>query len=418
MPDWRRPEPPEPRVGPSATLAANARVRARIARGLPTVHLAFGEAGLPVHPLLAERLAASAGLNSYPPVAGTPALLEAVAGYFGRRGLPTDPAAVVTAPGSKPLLYALMLALPGDLVLPQPSWVTYEAQARLAGKAVTRVPIPPEAGGVPAPDLLEDAIAGARARGEDPRLLLLTLPDNPTGTLAPPDLLRAVCDIARSEGLTVISDEIYRDLAYDPAACVSPAELDPERTVITAGLSKNLSIGGWRLGFARFPADDRGLALAAEVTNVASEIWSGTAAPVQAAAAAALAEPPEIVDFMVRGRRLHQRVATALHAAITTAGASCRPPQAAFYLYPEVSAPRFASDDALAEALLEEHGVAVLPGSAFGDRPGALRLRLSSSLLYGTDDEQRWAALNAQDPVELPWIATALARVREAFAGL
>ena len=184
--------------GPSPTLAANERVRARIAAGRPVVHLAFGEAGLPVHPLLERELAQAARLTGYAPVAGTPRLRKAVAGYFGRRRLPTEASTVVTAPGSKPLLYALMLALPGDLVLPRPAWVSYEAQARLAGKRVTRVPIPDEAGGVPDPDLLEDAIAAARGRGEDPRTLLLTVPDNPTGTVAPQDVLERVCAIERS----------------------------------------------------------------------------------------------------------------------------------------------------------------------------------------------------------------------------
>ena len=402
-------------AGPSPTLAANERVRARIAAGRPVVHLAFGEAGLPLHPRLARDLAAAARLNGYPPIAGAPRLREAVAGYFTRRRLATDRATVVVAPGSKPLLYALMLALPGDLILPRPAWVSYEAQARLAGKKVARVPIPEEAGGVPDPDLLEDEIAAARSRGEDPRVLLLTVPDNPTGTVAPREVLERVCAVARSEGLTIVSDEVYRDLTFRPETFASPAELYPEGTVVTAGVSKNLSLGGWRLGFARTPQTAAGAALAGRLADLASEIWSGAAAPVQEAVAAALEEPPEIVDFIAQGRALHQKVATTLHKLLLESGAACRPPGGAFYLYPSLPGGGSTTSAELAERLLEDHDIAVLPGEAFGDDPAALRVRMATSLLYGRDDAQRWEALRADDPTRLPWIGQALDLVRTAL---
>ncbi len=405
-------------VSRSPTLAANERVRAKLAAGRPVVHRAFGEAGLPLLPALHERLVRAAGLHGYPPVAGTPALRRAAAGYFGRRRLPTAAETVIAGPGSKPLLYALLLATEGDLVLPVPSWVSYEPQAKLAGKAVIRVPIPAEAGGVPDPDLLEDAIARARREGGRPAVLLLTAPDNPTGTVASPALLGRVCAIARSEGLLVISDEIYRDLAYGPERFVSPAELYPEGTIVTCGLSKSLSVGGWRLGFARMPQNELGRDLAGALTDLASEIWSGAAIPIQEAAAYALEEPPEIVDYVARGRHLHARVARALHAVVVEAGATCRAPQGGFYVYPQLTAPGFSDASALADHLLECHEIAVLPGDAFGEDPALLRFRLASSLLYGADDDQRWEAMKAGEPERLPWIAGPLERVGSAFESL
>lgn len=405
-------------VSRSPTLAINERVRARLAQGRPVVHLGFGEAGLPLLPALERELARAAAAHTYPAVAGTPGLREAAAGYFERRRLPTAGESIVIGPGSKALLFALMLALDGDLVLPVPSWVSYEPQARLAGKHVVRVPIPAESGGVPDPDLLEDALAAARRAGGRPGALLLTLPDNPTGTVASPDLLARVCAIARSEGLLVVSDEIYRDLAHEPEGLVSPAELYPEGTVITGGLSKSLSVGGWRLGFARLPQTDLGAELASTLVDLASEIWSGVAAPVQEAAAYALAEPSEIREYVAGGRRLHARVARALHAVVTGSGAACRPPQGGFYIYPELAAPGYESAAALAEDLLERRDIAVLPGEAFGDRPERLRFRLASSLLYGADDAQRWEALRSEAPETLPWIAGALGRVGSALDSL
>ena len=144
--------------------------------------------GLPVLPSVAERLGAAAGENSYGPVAGSSAVRAAAAGYFERRGLPTGPEQVLLAPGSKALLYALLCVLPGDVVLPRPSWVSYAAQAALAGKRVIDVAIAAEAGGVPDPAALREALAAARAQGHEPAILVLTLPDNPTGTVAPASL--------------------------------------------------------------------------------------------------------------------------------------------------------------------------------------------------------------------------------------
>src|SRR5215831_14750577 len=113
----------------SATLAANEEMAVRQSRGQPVLALGFGEAGLPVHPVLRDALAAAAAANGYGPVAGHEALRQAAAGYWARRGLPTSPGQVVAGPGSKALLFALLLAIGGDLALPRPCWVSYAAQA-------------------------------------------------------------------------------------------------------------------------------------------------------------------------------------------------------------------------------------------------------------------------------------------------
>jgi aspartate aminotransferase len=410
---------------PSATLAANERVQARIAAGQPVLHLAFGEAGLPVLPSVAERLGAAAGANGYGPVAGSPAVRAAAAGYYDRRGLPTSPDRVLLAPGSKALLYALLNVLPGDVVLPRPSWVSYAAQAALAGKRVLDVPIASKAGGIPDPDALRAVLAGARADGREPAIVVLTLPDNPTGTLAPAPLMEEVCAIAREHGLLVVCDEIYRDLAYDPDALLSPATLLPEHAFLTNGLSKGMALGGWRIGFCRLPDGPLGADAAGALGGIASEVWSSLAAPMQQAAAYVLEEPQDVRDHVAASRRLHRLVATAAHERVAAAGALCRPPSGAFYLYPDLEPRRPALAEQgvstgaqLAELLLERHDVAVLQGDAFGDDPGALRFRMATSLLYGADDAQRWEALRADDPVALPWIAAALERLGEALQTL
>ncbi|WP_457256445.1 pyridoxal phosphate-dependent aminotransferase [Pedococcus sp. P5_B7] len=409
----------------SATLAINEKITARRAAGHDVVHLGFGEAGLPVLPSVVDALRGAADQNAYGSVLGDPKVRQAVAAYFERRGLPTDRDRVILAPGSKALLYGVLASLPGDLVLPAPSWVTYAAQAALTGKRTIPVPIPAAAGGVPDPDLLEEALQAARASGADPRILILTLPDNPTGTLAGADLVKQVTEIAVRNDLIIISDEIYRDLAHEPENHLSPATLAPERTVVTSGLSKNMALGGWRIGFARLPDGIIGRTLSDHLIGVASEVWSSLAMPMQAAAAYVLSEPADVTAHIASSRSLHAAVAGAVHNVFVEAGATCRAPNAAFYMYPDLEPLRptleargIMTGEQLADVLLDEGGVAVLAGVHFGDEPDAYRFRVATSLLYGSTNEQRWEALGADDPTALPWVADALAQLRAALAGL
>jgi aspartate aminotransferase len=408
-------------VAVSATLAANEALDHRRRAGLPVLPLAFGEAGLPVLPVLEHQLADAAGHGAYGPVAGSGDLLTAAAGYWRRRGLPADPALIVAGPGSKPLLYGLMLAIGGGVAVPRPSWVSYAAQTRLMGSEPIFVPTPRGEGGVPDPEALREAVTFERAAGRAVRSVVVTLPDNPTGTLARPETVRRMCEAARELDLIIIADQIYRDLVFDRQADYPcPSRYAPERTVITTALSKNLALGGWRIGVALLPAQLRDLR--DRLAGVASEIWSSTSGPTQQAAAYAFTEPPEIVERVTASRRLHEKVLRAMTERFTAAGARVARPQGGFYLYPDFGDLReplgVRTSAELAALLLDRYGMGVLPGSAFGDRPEALRLRVATSLLYGEDDEQRLAALSAEDPAGLPWIAGALDRATEVLADL
>ncbi|QWF85106.1 pyridoxal phosphate-dependent aminotransferase [Amycolatopsis sp. CA-230715] len=410
----------------SPNLALDEAVNRLRAEGRSLVHLGFGESQLPVPDFLVARLSAGAQRNAYGPIAGAEDAREAAAGYFTRRGLATGPEQTVLAPGSKPILFALMAALEGSVILPKPCWVTYEPQARLAGRGVLEVPIPAESGGVPDPERLPEAIRAHRAAGGDPRILLLTLPDNPTGTYPSRETVRRLCEIAEEEDLLIISDEIYRDILHEDGASVtSPAEFVPDRTVVTSGLSKSLALGGWRIGFARFPDTGKGRWLRSRVLGVGSEIWSTLAGPMQEVAVHALSEPDEVVAHLSASVRLHGSVAAAVHAIVTEAGAVCRRPTGGFYVYPDfeqaraVLAAKSVTDSAsLQEYLIERLGVAVLGGHHLGDVPRCLRFRAATSMLYGETPAERWAALRAPDPVALPHVAAQLDTLRDAFARL
>lgn len=391
----------------SATLATNEDIERRRRAGERVLNLAFGEAGLPVHPALREKLVAASERNGYGPVAGAAGLREAAAGYWNRRGLSTDPELVVSGPGSKSLLYGLLLAIGGDIVLPMPSWVSYAAQAELVGSRPILVPAPPGEGGVPDPERITSAVLHARTQGRTVRSVLVTLPDNPTGRLATPQAIRRLVEVARELDLIIISDEIYRDLLHDPALpYTSPADLAPERTVVTTGLSKSLALGGWRIGVARLP--DGAHALRARLLAIASEIWSAPAAPVQEAASYAFTEPPELLERVKRSRELHSVVSRAVYERFLEIGCAIALPQGGFYLYPDLGHLRLGGSAEVTRLLLDAHGIGVLPGHAFGDDPSAARVRVATSLLYGETSEERLAALSAPDPLCLPWISESL----------
>lgn len=408
-----------PPFGVSATLAANEILAARRRRGEPVLHMAFGEAGLDVHPLLRDALAGAAGRNGYGHVAGLPALREAAAGYWARRDLPTTPDQVVAGPGSKALLFGLIAAIGGDVVLPRPSWVSYAAQASLAGVQARLVP---GAAGVPEAAQVAKVAAAARAAGRPVRAVIVTVPDNPTGLRPAASAIRALCAVAEQHNLVIISDEIYRDLVFDAASpYTSPSAFSAERTVVTSGVSKNLALGGWRLGVARLPEGPLGAELRDRLLAIGSEIWSAPAAPVQEAAALAFREPAALVAHVAASRRLHMRVAHAVAARFAACGAKVPAPQAAFYVYPgfgpvaDVLRHKYgiSTDTDLAGLLLRRYGVGVLPGSAFGEEGWRLRLRVATSMLYGSTAERRSAALASDDPCALSWIAESLDRLDE-----
>jgi aspartate aminotransferase len=289
------------------------------------------------------------------------------------------------------------------------------------------VPAPPGEGGICDPDALRAELASARLAGRPIRSAVVTLPDNPTGRLARPATVRAFCEVAAEHDLIIISDEIYRDLVHDPATAVlSPADVAPERTVITTALSKSFAVGGWRIGVARLPEGPLGSWLRGQLVGIGSEIWSAPATPIQQAATLAFSEPDNLSERLSRSRSLHAAVCHAVAGICGDAGLELRPPEAAFYVYPDfrpwrahlASRHGVTTSEDLAGLLLERYGAVTVPGSAFGENPGALRLRLATGMLYGDTTARQTAALATPDPAELPWIASQLGMLQEILADL
>ena len=390
---------------PSATLSMNEAVAQRRAAGLETIHLGFGEATFPLHPLLQTALAQTANHTSYAPVSGKPALRKAIAEYLSRtRGLTYSPDNIAIGPGSKPLLYSLLHILEGDVLLPVPSWVSYAPQARLAGRRVFPVQTDPHDFHRLTPQSLNEGLTQARQAGADPRILIVNSPSNPTGSMFDIDDVKALAAWARSEGITIISDEIYAELAHGWRPHVSPAQFYAEGCIVTGGLSKAFSAGGWRIGYAALPPTTEGAHVATALRTLASEIWSATPTPLQDAAVVAFTPNTELETYVRRSACIHGYVTHQLYTTLMQLGIPCPRPAGAFYLYPDfapwqatLSNKGINTSAELAHYLLDEWNIATLPGVVFGEEPTALRLRLATSMLYDPEkastSEERETAL-------------------------
>jgi aspartate aminotransferase len=372
----------EPRLrgmAPSSTLASQEQAHERQARGLSVARLGLGQSPFPIPSSVVDALRAAAPEKEYLPVRGLPELRNAVAEYHRRRhGVPRTGADVLVAPGSKELMYLLQVAFAGELLLPAPTWVSYAPQARIAGRRVRMLPTLPAQRFRLTPATLD---AACRAEPEQPRILVLTYPSNPTGVSYGSDALAELAEVARRYGVVVLSDEIYGELDFR-GEHVSIARWLEEATILSGGLSKWCGAGGWRLGTFSFPRRMRWLLDALAV--LASETYSATSAPIQHAAVRAFRGGGDIEAYLQRSRSVLAALTRRTRMALVEAGADVPEPDGAFYLFPgfgertaALARRGIVDDRGLVEHMMAELGVAALPGSAFGLDPSLLRVRLA-----------------------------------------
>ncbi|WP_443034393.1 aminotransferase class I/II-fold pyridoxal phosphate-dependent enzyme [Streptomyces sp. BE147] len=380
--------------------------------------------GLPVLPELAEVLAAAADGTRPEPPGGGRALREAACAYWARRGLRGGPRHVAAAPGAQPLLLALIAAHGGDVLMPRPCPATWMPQARLLGRPAYHVPTPAECGGIPDPYALLETVRRVRAEGGRPRLLLLSVADDPTATVAPPELVNEACEAAVAEGLHIISDETWRDTLHRPhdTVLLSPAEMFPGEVTVLSDLAGALTPAAWPVAVARFPDTERAAVRHARTLDILTALGALVAGPVAHAAAHALREPESVTARIRRTAELQAQVAAAAHRAVLASGALARPPQAGRHLYADLGPlrSRLASRGVTDSMELEEYltgrlGAPAPGGHRFGDELGALRVRLGTGPLLGATPQEQRESLTAAEPLELPHVAKALSVFAAAF---
>jgi aspartate aminotransferase len=375
----------------SATLGMTARAAALARAGRSVVSLSAGEPDFATPEYICEAgiRAIRDGHTHYPPAAGLRPLREAIAGHVEETGGGACATAeVLVSAGAKQVLFEALFTLfgPGDRVLiPAPYWVSYPAMARLARAEPVVLETLAEEGWKVSPEALDEA-ARAGARG-----LILNSPSNPTGAMYDADELDALVEIAARHGLWIVSDEIYREIRYrSDYASLGARRSDHERIVVVDGFSKAYAMTGWRVGYAVGPVE-----VIEAMTTLQGHVNTNTALPCQHAALAALS------DRAARDRAVGEMVATfaarrelLLGALGSVPGIEPLPPDGAFYLWIDARewCDALGGDStALCFDLLEQEGVALVPGAAFGVE-GHFRLSFAAADPVLEDAAARLAA--------------------------
>ncbi|MCG8426787.1 MAG: pyridoxal phosphate-dependent aminotransferase [Chromatiales bacterium] len=363
----------------SATLAINERSRELHKEGKEVFRLGLGQSPFPVAAPVVEELKTNAHQKDYLPVKGLAQLREAVASYHRRQeGIEYTRDDVLIGPGSKELMFLVQLVYYGDLVIPTPSWVSYAPQATIIGRHIRWVPTDYQKGWRISPAELD---ALCRKDPSRPRLVILNYPNNPSGTTYPPEELKELAEVARRYKLILLSDEIYGEVHFE-GQHESIARYYPEGTIISSGLSKWCGAGGWRLGTFTFPKSLRWLLDAVSV--VASETYTSTSAPIQHAAIRAYEGGIEIERYLWNSRKILKKLGTELATRLQSIGTDICMPDGGFYLFPsfdkfkpELQARGIRTNIDLCEQLLQDTGVAILPGSEFGRPADEMTCRLA-----------------------------------------
>lgn len=409
-------------LGQSATLAIKDQCRELRRQGRRIFDFGLGQSPFPVPGCVVEALRQAAAHKDYLPVKGLPALREAVADFHRRTdGVELHPDHVLVGPGSKQLMFLVQLVYYGEILLIPPCWVSYWPQARILGRRNSRIHASYESRWKMTPEQFLRTIQMVHD-DHRPRLLVLNYPSNPSGLTYSVEELREIAEIARRYRIIVLSDEIY-GLLHFTGEHVSIARFYPEGTILSSGLSKWCGAGGWRIGTFAFPRELDWLLEALAV--VASETYTSVSDPIQRAAVPAFQGSPEIEQYLRHVRRILCRLGLRCAELLAAAGILVHPPEGAFYLFLDFSpfkellaARGIKSGQTLCERLLEEAGVALLPGSAFGRSRGELTARLSYVDFDGAEALAASAAVPLDRELPEPIITRCCASVLEGIAHL
>lgn len=361
-------------IPPSGTVAISNLVSKMKAEGADIVSFSMGEPDFSTPSNITDACVESlrSGFTHYTPSTGIPELRKAVADYSrSKNGIPCDASNVLITP-TKQALFMIALAYldPGDeVLLPDPSWVSYEAHIRMTGAVPKYVTTSFDDGFVIDPEKVEAAATSKT------KMVVINSPSNPTGCVQPESTIKGVADICVDRDIYALSDEIYENVIYG-GRHVSIASMPGmfDRTITVSGLSKTYAMTGWRLGWAIAPAQD-----IVAINKLQSHSITCCTSFTQPAAVEAITGPQEEKDRMVETFRKRRDLALDLISEIPQL--ECNVPEGAFYLFPRCSIDMPSNE--LAERLLKEAKVAVTPGRAFGPA-GEGFFRIS----YATGEDQ------------------------------
>ena len=361
----------------SSTLAINEKSKNLIKSGKKIYRFGFGQSPFQIPNKIVETLKLNAHRKEYLPIQGLPELRENISKYlFERSGVKYSKENILITPGSKEAMLLMHVTFNGDIITPAPSWVSYEPQAEIGTNKVHWLETSRENNWFPTAKELENILK--RLGKSKNKILILNSPNNPSGAIC--DNLKELAKVAKKNNLIILSDEIYTDLSFDNSY-KSISKFYPESTFISGGLSKWCGAGGWRLGFLAVPSGMKDFMNS--LKSLASESYSTVNTPTQFAAVEAYHGDYE--EYKLKVRSILNAVGLYVYNNLKSNKILINPPQGAFYLMPEFKNKRYKTSAKLCDAILNETGVAMLPGSDFGFKPKRMLTRLSYTDFNGVE---------------------------------
>ena len=357
----------------SATLAINELSQKLITEGKEVFKFGLGQSPFPVPDIIVKELQKNAHQKDYLNVSGLIGLREVVANYHSNKNqYKYNAESVIIGPGSKELIFQTQLVLNCDLLLPSPSWVSYEPQAQILNKKVHWIKATAETNWHLDPEELDKTCASLNSVN---KLLILNSPNNPSGTTH--GNLKELANVAKKHNVIIIADEIYAELDFT-GEYKSITHYYPEKTIVSSGLSKWCGAGGWRLGMLVFP--DELSYIRDSVRTVASETFTAVSAPIQYAAIKAYSEDHS--EYLENSRLILKMIGDYIYKELSSVGVICQKPQGGFYMICDFSnvvnkTHEINNDKTLCQKILNDIGFAMLPGSDFGMEEDKLLSRIA-----------------------------------------
>ena len=346
----------------SATLAVNELSQKLIEDGKEVFKFGLGQSPFPVPDIIVKELQKNAHQKDYLNVSGLIQLREEVAKYHSQKNQYNyNSKSVIIGPGSKELIFQTQLVLDCDLLLPSPSWVSYEPQAQIINKKIHWIKTSAETNWHLEPEELDKTCNNLNSVN---KLLILNSPNNPSGTTHGD--LKELASVAKKHNIIIISDEIYAELDFT-GEYKSITHHYPEKTIVSSGLSKWCGAGGWRIGTLVFP--DELSYIRDSVRTVASETFTAVSAPIQYAAIKAYSEDHS--EYLENSRLILKMIGDYIYKELSSVGVICQKPQGGFYMICDFSnvvnkTHEINNDKTLCQKILSDIGFAMLPGSDFG----------------------------------------------------
>ena len=353
---------------PSATLAINEESNRLKKIGKKIYKFGFGQSPFPIPEKIILALKNNADKNKYLPIQGLEELRLAISNYLNQNNSNNfNSENIIIGPGTKELMLLTQIAFDGEILLPGPSWVSYEPQASIAKNKVHWIQTSSETNWFPTAEQLENKIKNIKNKN---LLLFLNSPNNPTGTVC--KNLKEIAKIAKKYKLLILSDEIYSNLTFNDEY-KSISNFYPEGTIVSTGLSKWCGAGGWRIGFFAIPNEL--VELKNSLKILCSESFTSVSAPIQYAAIEAYTG--DYSSYLAKVKKILFSTGMYVYENLKSNVISVTKPEGGFYLFPEFINAKFTTSSEMCKNILDKTGVALLPGSDFGLERKKMIARLS-----------------------------------------